>query len=75
MDETLRRVLECEIAEAHRLITEWEHNTFYLGSPFVHCAKLESFAGATLKAALLAGTVRIHMPSEYHAPRFEIKES
>jgi len=63
--------LQEEIREAHRLCSEWEQKTFSLGSSFAHCAKLESFAGPVLRAALADGTVIIDMPSEYYPPRFK----
>lgn len=71
---TMANSLEEQIKEAHVKIAEWERTTFYLGSAFNHCAKLESFAGPELKEALEQRKVVIDMPSEYHAPRFRIVE-
>lgn len=72
INDVTKDEVEREIIEAHRLIKEWEHKTFALGSTFTHCAKLESFAGPALKAALANGSVKIDMPSEYYAPRFKV---
>lgn len=67
--------VRAEIADANRLCAEWESKTFYLGSPAAHCAKLRTFAGPALLAALDAGLVRIDMASDYYPPRYVLKEA
>lgn len=59
--------------EANRKCAEWEDKTFDLGSAAKHCAKLESFADPLLLELTREGTAVISMPSEYYAPRFDLK--
>jgi len=61
--------------EANAACNEWEQTKFYLGSPFMHCEKLRSFAAPELLEALKSREVQIEMLSEYYPPRFKVEAS
>lgn len=69
---SLKERILASIKEAHARDREYIDTHFSLGSAAQHCDRLSSYLSLEAKAAARLGFLTIFMPSEYHAPSYQV---
>lgn len=64
--------LLADIAEVNAKDKQYCDTHFDLGSIASHIRRLDFFASPRLRAAVVAGRVRVVCPSAYHCPHYEL---